>query len=97
MDAIQGTYNDGRIELDAPVSWPDGSRVTVIADREEFGMTEANWPKTPEEISAHIARMESREIPEMTPEEWDQWQKAREESKRYTLANMDKDIPRFDP
>lgn len=97
MDAIHGTYNNGIIELDAPVSWPDGSRVTVVADRETLGMDEASWPKTPEEISAHIARMESREIPEMTEEEWEEWQRAREASKRYTLANMDKHIPSFDP
>ena len=96
-EAIHGTYKDGTVELDAPVAWPNGSRVTVVTEPNSYGMTEADWPTTPDGIAAHIALMESREVPEMTEEEWDEWQRAREASKRYTLANMDKDIPSFDP
>ena len=97
MDAIHGTYQGGRVELDSPVSWPDGSRVTVTTESKEIGMSEADWPTTPEGIAAYIARLESLEVPEMSDAEWALWQAAREASKRYTLANMEKHIPKFDP
>ena len=97
MDAIHGTYHDGKIELDAPVSWPDGSRVTVTTEPDSFGMSEADWPTTPEGIAAYIAKLESLEVPEMSDQEWAEWQAAREAAKKFTLAHMEQHIPRFDP
>ena len=100
MDAsevIHGTYQDGTVELDAPVAWPNGSRVTVVTEPNSYGMSEADWPTTPEGLAAYIARLEAQEVPEMSEEEWAEWQAAREASKHYTLANMEKHIPKFDP
>ena len=96
-EPVHGTYQDGTVELDVPVTWPNGSRVTVIAEPNPCGMTEADWPTTPEGIAAHIARMEAQEVPEMSEEEWAEWQAAREANKQYTIANMEKHIPKFDP
>ena len=33
--AITGTVLNGRVEFDEPVTWPDGSRVTLALDEDE--------------------------------------------------------------
>jgi hypothetical protein len=67
MAKVNGTYQDGRVILDNPVDWPNGRRVTVSSDEIRIGMTEEEWPTTPEGIEALIHRMD--EAPAPTEEE----------------------------
>lgn len=76
MHPILGTYRDGHVDLDAPVSWPEGTKVEVApasrSDRplQTLGLDERTWVETPENRAALIASMESYDPPEMSDEEW---------------------------
>ncbi len=72
---LTGTWKEGRIILDGPADWPDGCRVTVepISDQvETLGITEEQWPRTPEAIAEWLAWFDSIEPIEMTPEGYPQ-------------------------
>jgi hypothetical protein len=95
VDEIQGTYRAGHVELDSAVSWPDGARVTVMPqatqaanayDVGEWGIEEDAYLDTPEFRAQVIARMDSFEPVELTPEEEAEWQAARQWIKDYTIA-----------
>lgn len=88
MTPISGMYIDGKVILDAPVDWPEGVRVSVSPQTEKIGITEDEWPTTPEGIAEAVERMRSFEAVEFTPEEEAEWLAAREEVKRYTLEKM---------
>jgi hypothetical protein len=63
-----GTYRDGKIELNVPVDWKDGTKVVVALDDAEFrGLREGDYPDTPEGREALIRDLES--YPPPTPEE----------------------------
>lgn len=66
---IQGTYHAGRVELDSPVDWPEGRRVSVLSEPATFGMREEDWPKTPEELARLVALIDSFESVEFTAED----------------------------
>ena len=87
--SITGTYRDGKVELDAPVDWPDGARVEVSAG-EKIGMTEAEWPTTPEGIAELVKRIVASEPVVLTPDEEAEWKAAREAVKQYTIEKMKK-------
>jgi len=78
---IKGVYRNGHVELTKPVDWPEGYEVDVLPHqtngdeppKEKWGMDESEWPTTPEGIEALIARMDSREPLELTPEEERKW------------------------
>ena len=53
---LTGVWRDGQIVLDEPVEWPEGCRVVITQlpkGEESLGITEEEWPKTPEAIAAH--------------------------------------------
>jgi hypothetical protein len=64
-----GTYRQGRIELDEPVDWRDGVRVSIVSDAEGIGIDESEWPTDSEAIRAHLARLDAIEPLELTPED----------------------------
>ena len=89
MGTIYGTYHDGRVELDAPVDWPDGVRVGIepIA-----GRSEDDWPDTIEGREALIARFDS--IPPLEVE----WPAESAEERDRQIALLDSLEPlRFTP
>jgi hypothetical protein len=72
MNAIAGTYEQGRIVLQAPVDWPEGSRVEVMlveSSISKIGMTEEEWPSDPQGIAELLALMDQCEPLGMTAEE----------------------------
>lgn len=85
MNAILGTVKNGRVEVDAPPDWPEGSPVRV-----ELGLngkaTDEERPETPEEIEESIRRLEAIE-PVMTAEEEAAWEAERRACKEIELAN----------
>ena len=89
---LTGTWKEGRIILDEPADWPDGCRVTVepISDRvETLGITEEQWPRTPEAIAEWLAWFDSFEPIAMTPEEEANWRAARETPKAHEVGTFE--------
>lgn len=87
MSVIHGTYRDGKIVLDAPADWPEGTRVAVERDEERIGISEEEQGDDPESIAAWIAWMNGLQPFVMTPEEEAVWQQAREQRKAWELAH----------
>ncbi|MBI1831232.1 MAG: hypothetical protein HYR84_07275 [Planctomycetes bacterium] len=88
MNAILGVVKNGRVEIDAPPDWPEGSPVRV-----ELGLngqaTDDDRPESPEEIEEWIRRFREIEPIEMTPEEEAAWA-----ADRKMQAEFDNDVER---
>lgn len=95
MNAILSVVKNGRIEVDAPPDWPEGSPVRV-----ELGVngnaTDDERPETPEEIEAWIHRFREIEPIELTPEEEASWETARKAQKEFDIANAAQHNKRID-
>jgi hypothetical protein len=93
---LNGTWKNGQIVLDEPADWPEGCRVVVIpreAHREDWlGITEEEWPKTPEALADWLKWLDSIEPIEMTPEEEADWFAWRQKIKESELANFGKRV-----
>ena len=63
---IQGTYNNGHVELDESVDWAEGRRVTVAIDAESLGLRETDWPTDGEQLTALLNLIDSFEPVELT-------------------------------
>ncbi len=92
--AIKAIVRNGRVEIDAPDEWPEGTQVMIEAlpQEESLGMREEDWPTTPEGIAALLKSWKEMEPLEMTPDEEAAWNAWRQKVKEYTIANMDKGI-----
>lgn len=90
MSAARGTYQNGRVSLDAPVDWVEGARVTVCPADEPLGLSEADWPDTPEARERLLALWEAIEPLEMTSEDEREIQAAFDDVARVTLAAVRK-------
>jgi hypothetical protein len=87
MSTVPGRYRDGKVVLDTPVDWADGIPVQVSPKSKKIGMTEDEWPATPEGIR-QLQKTWSFEPVELTPEEEAEWIAAREAVKKYTIEKM---------
>lgn len=82
------------------MNWPEGFEVDVLphepngdtASEEKWGMHESEWPTTPEGIEALIARMDSREPVELTPEEERKWNEGLRFFGEYTREQVRKQM-----
>jgi hypothetical protein len=94
MAAIKGVWRDGKIVLEHPADWPEGTEVKVepVGRRETLGMREEDWPDTPEGIARQLALMDDMEGLVFTPEEEAEIAAWRQKIKEYTIANMNKRI-----
>ena len=96
MSTVPGRYHDGKVILDTPVDWADGMQVQVSPRAEKIGMSEEEWPTTPEGIEAMIKRIDALEPVDLTLEEEAEWLAAREEVKRYTIQKMNEQEDLFE-
>jgi len=90
MDAIKTFVLNGRVELEAPDDWPEGTEVIVerIPDAPRLGLREDDWPTTPEEIAHHLSLMDQIEPLLLTAEEEEQWAASREAQKQFEKAHF---------
>lgn len=88
MTAASGTYRKGKVILNEPVDWPEGTEVEVIAAGEKIGLTEAEWPTTPEGIAQLLQRIAELEPLEITPEEEAEFQAWRRKVNEYGINKM---------
>ncbi len=74
MNKVTATYQKGNVVLDSTVDWPDGTRVTVVAEervsedslghREDaYGIADDDWPETQIEIEKWLEWFQSRTPP----------------------------------
>jgi hypothetical protein len=86
MNTILSVVKNGRVEIDAPPDWPEGSPVRV-----ELGLngraTDEERPETPEEIEEWIRRFREIEPIEMTPDEEASWEADRKAQKEFDIAS----------
>jgi len=92
MKVAHGIYENGRVDLNDSVDWPNGAKVIVVKDRQVIGLNEADWPDTPEGLAELVRRMTEFEPVEFTPEDEAEIAKAREEVRRVTLDAVRKQI-----
>jgi hypothetical protein len=71
MDAIKATVRQGRLELEAPPEWPDGTEVLIepTAPSEKIGIDESEWRDDPESLADWEAWIQTIEPLEFTLEE----------------------------
>jgi hypothetical protein len=86
MPAILSVVKNGRIEVDAPPDWAEGSPVRV-----ELGLNgQANYdderPETPQEIEEKIGRLRAIEPVEMTAKEEAAWEADRKAQAEFDAA-----------
>ena len=87
MNTIQSVVKNGRVEIDAPPDWPDGTPVRVEIALKGRAEHDDESPETPEEIEARLRWYHSPEAIVMTPEEEDAWDGDRKLQKEFDVAN----------
>ena len=98
MISITGTYQHGTVVLDEPVNLPEGAHVRVTLDDPNAAAQDDTdrlsdgrpWPKTPEEIAAHLAEMDAIPPLDMSDEEIAQWEARRREEREWQKAQFPK-------
>jgi hypothetical protein len=86
MNAILSVVKNGRIEVDAPPDWPDGTPVRVELGLNGQAKFDDESPETPEEIEAWLRWYHSLEPIVMTPEEEAAWEADRKMQKEFDNA-----------
>ena len=84
MTTITATIQGGRLEVDAPAEWPDGTRVEIHA----INSSRDDDIRSPEEIATVLAAIDAMEPVEMTAEERAAWHTDREARKKREKDNF---------
>jgi hypothetical protein len=63
MNAIKATVRDGRLEVQVPPDWPDGTEVILqpVSPEHGVGIREEDWPDTPEAVAEWLRWYDSLE------------------------------------
>ena len=90
MTAITAIVKGGRLELNVPPDWPDGTEVVVqpVCIGETFGIREEDWPETPEAMADWLSWYDSLEPLIFTDAERAAWATARKEQKDFQKATF---------
>jgi hypothetical protein len=98
MNAITGTWKNGQIVLDNPVSWPDACRVLIepVSECQTIGMREEDWQDTPEAIADWIRWYDSLEPLILTPEEQAEWDAVRKAQKEFEKSKFEERAKRVE-
>jgi hypothetical protein len=92
---VPGTFHEGRVLLETPVDWPEGAKVEVALvtqGRPTLGITENEWPNTPEAIEEWLRWYDSLEPLEFTREEEADIAAWRKKVKEYDIAKSQRRI-----
>ncbi len=82
---LKGVVRNGRVELDGPIDWPDGTEVVVASS----GETQGDGVMTPAEIERLLKAMqllEPLEIPDDVAADLDAWERQLD---RYSVDHAD--------
>lgn len=69
MESVSATFHNGHVELSQPAKWAEGTRLLVTPMSPKIGLSEAEWPKTEEEIADWLEWFEKLEPSAMAAEE----------------------------
>ena len=72
MDAIRAIIKGGRLELQVPPDWPDGTEVVIAPTQtpvEKIGIDESEWRDDPASLADWKAWIKTFEPLEFSPEE----------------------------
>jgi hypothetical protein len=69
MEKALATFHNGHIELDQPVTWPEGTRLVVAPTTQQLGLPESEWPTTQQEKDEWLEWLKNLEPFDMTPDE----------------------------
>ena len=87
MNAIRSVVKNGRVEVDAPPDWPDGTPVRVELGSNGQSEYDDERPETPEEIQAWLRWYHSLEPIVMSPDEEVTLEADRKMQKDFDIAN----------
>jgi len=86
MSVIAGTVRNGVVVPSRALDVADGTPAEIhLAEREQLGMREEDWPDTPEGREALIAAWEAEPAPALTPEEEADLDRFRAEMRRFNI------------
>ena len=88
MNAIKATVRQGRLELEAPADWPDGTEVLIeptTVPSETIGIEESKWRDDPASLADWEAWIKTIEPLELTPEEAQRMAEFDEQMRQYNL------------
>jgi hypothetical protein len=91
VNKIRATVKAGRVEVQVPTEWVDGTEVEIHA----LGQPESAEDKermSPQEIALTLAAMEKVEAFDLTAEEAADLEAWERKIKEYSIANMDKGL-----
>lgn len=86
-----GTYHCGRIELDEPVDWEEGMRVSIMSDEDKLSMDESEWPTDAEGVARLVDDMKKLEPLKFTAEELAEIELARESARKASILALKKE------
>lgn len=91
MSVLKAIVKDGKIELEAPTDWPDGTEVRIEPTKpaESIGIRDEDWPDSPEGIARLVALMDQFEPLEFTGREEAEWEAARKAQEEFEKARFD--------
>ena len=91
MNAIRATVRGGRLDVQVPPDWPDGTEVLLQPVRPEngIGLPEEDWPATPEASAEWLAWYDSLEPLIFTEEERIAWESDRMARREWEKARFD--------
>ena len=90
MNAINGTYRNGQVELDGPADWPEGCRVRIAPETTDA--TDSDAPETSEQIEDWLRWYHALEPLEFTPDEEAALAEWRRRTKEYGIAKSQQRI-----
>jgi hypothetical protein len=97
MIVVKAIVKNGKIELEAPNNWPEGTEVRIepIPASGSIGIRDEDWPNTPEGIARHLALMDGIEPLDITLEEEAEWEAARKAQKDFEKARFDEHVEKL--
>ncbi len=84
MSTIKATVAGGRLELDVPAEWPDGTQVEI----HPVACESADDDMSPEEIAKLLAVMDQLEPLQLTDAERAAWEAERQARKEWEKAHF---------
>jgi hypothetical protein len=98
MTSIKAVVRNGRIEVDKPISLPDGTQLTIPIPElsERLENTDEDRSDTPEAIENWIRWYDALEPVEFTEEDRAAWEAARQEQKEFEIGQWEERSKRIE-
>jgi hypothetical protein len=92
MKAIKATVKAGRVEVQVPAEWAEGTQVEILPQSAGGGFLEDDSALSPEEIARTLAAMDKVEPFDITDDESAKLEAWQRKVREYSIDNIDKGI-----